>query len=188
MRLTKVGYYADFFVYPSMLLILAVSALHDAPIVGWIKWALAFLTGVAAWSLVEFLAHRFILHHVPPFRRLHASHHADPRALIGTPTWLSFAALGVVVFAPLWREAGFNLASGFTAGLTLGYLWYVSVHHAVHRWRARRGSYLYRAKLRHAWHHGAGASCNFGVTTGWWDVVFGSDRMRAAASDTRSGQ
>jgi sterol desaturase/sphingolipid hydroxylase (fatty acid hydroxylase superfamily) len=177
MPLTKLGYYADFFVYPAMLLILVASALHNAPIIARVKWGLASLVGAAVWSLLEFLAHRFILHKVSPFRQLHASHHADPRALIGTPTWLSFAAIVIGAFVPLWREAGLNLASGLTAGLMLGYLWYVSVHHAVHRWPARPGSYLYRAKVRHAWHHGAGASCNFGVTTGWWDVVFGSARI-----------
>lgn len=185
MRLTKVGYYADFFVYPSMLVVLAVSAMHDASIVAALQWALVSLVGAATWTLLEFAAHRFVLHRVPPFRRLHASHHADPRALIGTPTWLSLAAIVIGVFAPLWWGAGFNLASGFTAGLTLGYLWYVSVHHAVHRWRTHEGSYLHRAKLRHAWHHGAGASCNFGVTTGWWDVVFGSSCTPRSRCGTR---
>jgi sterol desaturase/sphingolipid hydroxylase (fatty acid hydroxylase superfamily) len=176
MRLTKVGYYADFFVYPAMLLTLAVPALHDAPTVARLTWALAALVGFAAWSLLEFIAHRFLLHRVPPFRGWHALHHADPRALIGTPTWFSFAAIVIGVLAPLWWEAGFALASGFTAGLSLGYLWYVGVHHAVHRWRAQQGSYLHRAKIRHAWHHGPGASCNFGVTTACWDVIFGSAR------------
>jgi sterol desaturase/sphingolipid hydroxylase (fatty acid hydroxylase superfamily) len=123
---------------------------------------------------MEYVAHRFVLHRVPPFTRLHARHHAAPTALIGTPTWASVAILAIGVFLPLWWEAGVNLASGFSAGLILGYLWYVSVHHAVHRWRARQGSYLYRAKLRHAMHHRARPSCNFGVTSGLWDFVLGS--------------
>lgn len=180
MRLSKAGYYADFVVYPSLLVVLGLPALHGASVVR--HWSLAFVAGLAGWSLVEFVVHRYILHHVPPFRQLHALHHADPTALIGTPTWLSFALIGAVVFAPLWLEAGIDLASGATAGLVVGYLWYVSVHHAVHRWRARPGSYLFKAKVRHAWHHRTGASCNFGVTTGWWDVVLGTARMSTTDS------
>lgn len=188
MRLSKIGYCADFYVYPCLLVLLSVSALRNASIVAQMDWALAFLAGTAAWSLVEYLAHRFILHRVPPFRQLHALHHAAPTALVGTPTWLSVAIMAAGVFVPLWCEAGLNLASGFTAGLVLGYLWYVSVHYAIHHWRVRQGSYLYRAKLRHALHHRAGPSCNFGVTTQWWDLAFGSTRVPTAPSAiARSG-
>jgi sterol desaturase/sphingolipid hydroxylase (fatty acid hydroxylase superfamily) len=153
--------------------------LGNASAVARIDWALALLAGIAVFSLLEYVAHRFVLHRVPPFRRLHAQHHAAPTALIGTPTWLSVAILAVGVFLPLWWGAGINLASGFSAGLILGYLWYVSMHHAVHRWRARQGSYLYRAKLRHAVHHRAEPWCNFGVTTGLWDFLLRSRRTPA---------
>jgi len=185
MRLTKIGYYADFFVYPGLLGLLAVVSLTNTSTAAKLDWGAAFLAGAAAWSLVEYIAHRFILHRLPPFRRLHAAHHAAPTALVGTPTWLSVAILGVGVFAPLWREAGLVTASGFSAGLMLGYLWYVSVHHAVHRWRTRPGSFLHRAKLRHAVHHRAEPACNYGVTTQWWDFVFGSARTLAKASQSR---
>jgi sterol desaturase/sphingolipid hydroxylase (fatty acid hydroxylase superfamily) len=177
MRLSKIGYFADFFVYPCLLILLGVVGLRSSTAAARIDWALAFLAGTAIWSLLEYVAHRFVLHRVPLFRRLHAQHHAAPTALVGTPTWLSVALLAVGVFLPLWREAGVNLAGGFSAGLILGYLWYVSVHHAVHRWRARQGSYLYRAKLRHAVHHRARPSCNFGVSTGLWDLALGSRPM-----------
>lgn len=176
MRLSKIGYYADFIVYPALLLALGVFEAHNPSLASRSQWILALAGGTAAWSLVEYLAHRFVLHVIPPFRRLHALHHRSPTALIGTPTWLSVAIIGLGVFAPLWDAMGFNLASGLTAGFTLGYVWYVGVHHAVHRWRATPGSYLHRAKRRHAWHHLRGPSCNFGVTTDWWDRAFGSAR------------
>ena len=67
-----------------------------------------------------------------------------------------------------------DLGTAATAGLVSGYLWYVFVHYATHHWRLRRGSYLYRARLRHARHHHLSHSGNFGVTTSVWDHVFGT--------------
>ena len=59
MHLSKVGYYADFFVYPTLLLLLGASGLHDASPVARMDWVGAFVAGSAGWSLVEYLAHRF---------------------------------------------------------------------------------------------------------------------------------
>jgi sterol desaturase/sphingolipid hydroxylase (fatty acid hydroxylase superfamily) len=94
--------------------------------------------------------------------------------LVGTPTSLSLAAICAGALFPLWWEIGFDLASGTTAGLMLGYVWYVAVHHVLHHWRIYPGSYLYHWKRRHALHHYARQPCNFGVTTLFWDRVFGT--------------
>jgi sterol desaturase/sphingolipid hydroxylase (fatty acid hydroxylase superfamily) len=63
-----------------------------------------------------------------------------------------------------------------------GYLAYVFVHSATHHWAPRRGSYLFRARRRHALLHHRSEEGNFGVTTGFWDVVFGT---ALEASDLR---
>lgn len=181
MRLSKAGYYADFVVYPLLLLPLGAVLERSSTPQQTLAWVAACGAGVAGYSLLEYTLHRFVLHRVAPFRRLHDAHHAHPTALIGTPTWLSALVAGAV-FLPLWRLAGLNLACGLTFGLILGYLWYVSLHHAVHRWPARPGSYLHRAKLRHSAHHHARQVCNFGVTTGCWDRLFGSASKRRLAS------
>jgi hypothetical protein len=94
-----------------------------------------------------------------------------PTAMIGTPTWLTAALICGCTLLPLWWIIGFNLAIGLTGGLIFGYLWYVLVHHAVHHWRTRPGTYLHRAKRRHAEHHLAVLSCHFGVKTGYWDRI-----------------
>ena len=139
-------------------------------------WIGLCVTGIALWTLIEYFIHRIVLHHVSPFRELHALHHATPTAMIGTPTWLTAILICGGVLVPLWWQAGFNLASGITSGLILGYLWYTSVHHAVHHWRTRPGSYLHNAKLRHAIHHNSQHPCNFGVTTAFWDRIFPIER------------
>jgi sterol desaturase/sphingolipid hydroxylase (fatty acid hydroxylase superfamily) len=138
---------------------------HAAP-----PWLAAVGIGVLLWTAIEYALHRWLLHHVPPFNRLHAMHHAHPSALIGTPTWLSAALFAAqrVAFA---REATAPVAGGLATGLMSGYLVCAFVHDAVHHRRASPGSWLYRAKLRHAQHHRMGTNADFGVGTGLWDAV-----------------
>jgi sterol desaturase/sphingolipid hydroxylase (fatty acid hydroxylase superfamily) len=45
----------------------------------------------------------------------------------------------------------------------------------VHHCRLQPVSYLYKLKHRHALHHHFDDAGNFGVTTGFWDKVFGTD-------------
>jgi len=178
MQLSKAGYYADFFVYPALLLPLGAVALWERTLQEQLVWLLACFAGFTACSLLEYVMHRVVLHHIPPFRAMHDMHHANPAALIGTPTWLSAAFIGGGVLLPAWSLAGLNISSGLTFGLILGYLSYVLVHHAIHRWRARDGSYLQQAKRRHAQHHHMRQPCNFGVTSACWDRFFGSTQPR----------
>lgn len=172
MRLSRLGYYADFLVYPFLVLALfAVASSRPAPH-AWIEWVGASVAGIATWTLAEYIFHRFVLHDFPFFGRLHDAHHADPTGYVGTPTWLSAAAILFGILLPLWWGTNFDLASGLTTGFMAGYLWYVGIHHAVHHWQIRQGTYLFCAKRRHALHHFARQSCNFGVSSGFWDRVF----------------
>lgn len=179
MHLSKRGYQADFVVYPSLVAAAALlSLLHATRGQAGAAMAAA-LAGACAWTGIEYLLHRWLLHRVQPFRRMHAAHHANPAALIGTPTWLS-----VPVFVVLWAAMATQLpreyAGGFVAGLMLGYLFYAWVHHAVHHRRSEPGSWLYRVKLRHARHHRPGSSTDFGVSTSAWDYIFRSTPPVAA--------
>ena len=177
MRLSKTGYYADFVCFPLLLLAMVMVTVASTTSWLWIDWSLAFFIGVASWTLLEYVLHRVVFHHAWPFRPMHALHHASPTAMIGTPIWITIPIMGIGIFLPLWREIGFNLASGLITGLMLGYLWYVVVHHAVHHWRARPGTYLDGAKRRHAQHHHLTVQpCNFGVTTAFWDRLFRTSR------------
>jgi sterol desaturase/sphingolipid hydroxylase (fatty acid hydroxylase superfamily) len=171
MRLSKVGYYADYVVYPVLLMPLAAVPVAEGTMKAGLVWCLAFAGGLFAHTLFEYLAHRLLMHGPGPFSGQHDVHHRSPTADIGIPTWLSGAA-GLSVFLPLWYEFGLNIASGITAGLIVGYLWFGLLHHAIHRWRARDGSYLHRAKRRHSRHHSEPTPCNFGVTTSYWDRLF----------------
>jgi sterol desaturase/sphingolipid hydroxylase (fatty acid hydroxylase superfamily) len=183
MRLGKVGYYGDFFVYPVAISGLAVYAIWTAAEGGWANWLGAFIAGAATWTLVEYLLHRFVLHHVPYIKEMHEAHHDDQLALIGTPIWISLSIMVVCVLVPLSYVTERPIAIGLACGLMLGHFWYGSVHHILHHWNIQPGSYFYRLKRRHMLHHHFDEMGNFGVTTGFWDVVFGTDiKVRVAGA------
>jgi sterol desaturase/sphingolipid hydroxylase (fatty acid hydroxylase superfamily) len=174
MRQTKIGYFADFVVYPVAIALLVAYRGLKAPAGGIVIFLALFLLGLAAWTLLEYLLHRFVFHHVVFIRDMHDAHHNAPVAYVGSPTALSVACFAVLALAPLWFAFGAGVATAATAGLMLGYLGYLVVHHGVHHWRVAPGSALYLLKHRHARHHYAKVEGNFGVTTIFWDRVFGT--------------
>jgi len=176
MRLSKAGYFADFYIYPPFVLALTAGAAIRTTSHSMLYWSVACLIGIAAWTLLEYIIHRGVLHRVRIFAEMHNMHHESPTDLVGSPTWLSLSIICFGVLLPLWWQINFEIAGGLTAGLMIGYLWYVTVHHAIHHWQSRPASYLHRAKRRHLVHHYSRQPCNFGVSTAFWDRVFGTAR------------
>jgi sterol desaturase/sphingolipid hydroxylase (fatty acid hydroxylase superfamily) len=169
----KIGYYAELFVYPIVVVGLLLYDVNENGYAFHSRWWLAALSGAMLWTLVEYLVHRFVYHKVPVLKDLHGMHHAHPSDLIGAPIWVSIASFSVIFFllARLW---GVEIACGGTAGLIVGYLGYLLVHDAVHRWQLAETSWLRSHRLRHLRHHRYPVPGNFGVTTSIWDLVFGT--------------
>ncbi|GEP00610.1 sterol desaturase family protein [Methylobacterium haplocladii] len=161
--MSRLAYYADFVTMPVLALLLIV--LGDAGLVG-------IVSGLFTWTLAEYAIHRVLFHRVPGFRAAHDAHHAKPCGRTGVTSWHSLA-----VFAGL----ALVLPAGILAGFALGYLGYITVHHAVHHWTIAPGHPLYALKLRHAAHH-CGVEANFGVVTTAWDRVFGTYRANRSKS------
>ena len=127
------------------------------------------------WTLAEYVLHRFVLHQIAPFAAMHDVHHQKPLALVGTPTWLSLGVILSAVFLPAWALSSLNAASGLTVGTMAGFFWYGVVHHAIHHRKPRTiARRLLVTTRRHAQHHYSGERANFGVTTSFWDHVFGT--------------
>jgi sterol desaturase/sphingolipid hydroxylase (fatty acid hydroxylase superfamily) len=173
------AYRADFVLYGAAIAGLAIFLLMAVPRGQQLEAALFAGTGLALWTVIEYALHRFVMHGLQPFTRLHAEHHRRPTALIFTPTILSAMLIVTLVFLPslvlldnLWH------ASALTLGVLVGYLSFSVTHHAVHHWRAD-SAWLKQRKRWHALHHHTnGQSCCFGVTSAFWDHVFGSARRR----------
>lgn len=175
MRLGKVGYFLDFIVYPAIVMMLLAGVLRSESPLSWEESLAACFAGIAGWTLLEYVIHRFVLHKVAYLAAMHDMHHADPGAFVGAPTWLSLGSICCGALLPLCWAIGYDLARSVTAGLMLGYLWYGGVHYMVHHRQPEPGTRLHRLKRRHVLHHHARKWCNFGVTNGFWDRVFGTD-------------
>jgi len=174
MKMSKLGYFSEFLLFPPLILLATFLAFRSSIPPRPAALAGVYTAGLIGWTLIEYLLHRVVFHHAPVLARIHKAHHHSPQELIGTPGWVSVLLGVVLVASPAWAALGFDLGTAATAGLVTGYLWFVFVHYAIHHWRPRRGSYLYRARLRHARHHYLSDCGNFGVTTGAWDHVFGT--------------
>lgn len=169
----KVAYLVDFALYACttmfLLLLLLVGSSRDQ----WLQTCALVVAGLVAWTGIEYLLHRFILHGMEPFRSWHAAHHRRPQALIFTPTILSATLFTGLVFLPALLWGTLWQACALTFGVLSGYLVYAVTHHATHHWRARN-AWLRSRKRWHVRHHRETATAFYGVTSGVWDYIFAS--------------
>lgn len=146
-------------------------------------WSSSFalvLLGILSWTLVEYLVHRHVLHGLQPFKRWHEAHHQRPQALLCTPTIFSASLILALVFVPAVLLGSERTACALTTGFLLGYLAYGVVHHATHHWRTD-SAWLLERKRWHALHHHGRLSGRYGVTSGFWDLVFGTSQGQRSA-------
>jgi len=144
-----------------------------------------FGLGIVAWTSLEYVVHRYILHGRFPdgpslwnhalhkyFDHLHIEHHQRPwdgNHVNGTirdtlPFALVLAVIGF--FLP------FHTAPVFLAGLLQAYIAEEWVHHSVHFCQFK-GKYFQYIKRHHLYHHSPkGAGVGYGLSSGIWDVVW----------------
>jgi 4-hydroxysphinganine ceramide fatty acyl 2-hydroxylase len=146
-------------------------------------WAAAAAQGALAWSVSEYVLHRFVLHLPQPrsprlrkiHERLHWRHHQEP-----DEPRLLFVPLGSTVFmlalafAIGFAMGGVHAAAGATLGLGTMLFVYETTHLAAHvnyRPRTRLGRYL---KRFHLLHHYKNERYWFGVTHPLMDLLAGT--------------
>ena len=145
---------------------------------------IAFLLGVAGWTLAEYTLHRGWGHKGEAknaFSVEHLNHHRDLSYF--APTWKKgLAAVGVLVFLArgltwFFGSVGFAGALGFA----VMYIVYEYVHRRLHT-HAPKTRYGRWARRHHLYHHYSRPKLKHGVTTPIWDFVFGTlevpDRVR----------
>jgi sterol desaturase/sphingolipid hydroxylase (fatty acid hydroxylase superfamily) len=120
---------------------------------------LLFCCGVAAWTLAEYLTHRYVLHAISPVG--HRLHHARPQDGVDKVFWQIWLAFSVVYL---------TMGGAVLAGVLVAYAWYLSVHYCAHH----NPSILPVSLVKHHLDHHKFASRNYGVSTRLWDRVFGT--------------
>jgi sterol desaturase/sphingolipid hydroxylase (fatty acid hydroxylase superfamily) len=187
--------------YPAIIAYVAF-ALAGLGLFAWRPAPLApTLIAVAAASLVYpfvwYLLHRFVLHSrwmfkVPflaaTWKRIHYDHHQDPNhleVLFGAlhttlPTIaIATAPVGYAIGAPWGEQAAVGAAAiAFATGL-LTTCFYEFVHCVQHLAYKPKSKWLAEMKKRHLAHHFHDETGNFGITTFFWDKLFGTYYDRA---------
>jgi sterol desaturase/sphingolipid hydroxylase (fatty acid hydroxylase superfamily) len=171
MEHSKVAYGADFAAYVMAVVVMAAALVLAGPQAERPEFAALAVLGLALWTAVEYVIHRFVLHGLQPFQRWHEAHHDRPTALICSPTVFSASLIATLVFLPAWALSDLWRSCALTLGLVAGYLAYAVTHHATHHWRAD-GAWLRQRKRWHALHHHVDRPACFGVTSSFWDHVF----------------
>lgn len=172
---SRAAYRADFVLYGVAVVGLPAFLMVAQPLRAWPELGALALLGLAGWTLIEYALHRFILHRMAPFRGWHGEHHARPTARIASPTILSAGLIFGLVFLPAIALDDVPGACALTLGVLIGYFGYAVTHHATHHWNFDN-AWLKRRKRAHALHHHRAQLGHYGVTSSFWDRVFGSDR------------
>jgi sterol desaturase/sphingolipid hydroxylase (fatty acid hydroxylase superfamily) len=151
---------------------------HDLP---WWGLLVVYLIGTLAWTLIEYILHRYVFHWMrdtPRGRRihflLHGVHHDYPNDGDRLVMPLGFSVpLSFVFYGLFYVTMGFRFGEPFFAGFVLGYLMYDGTHYAIHhfRQRTRIGKWI---KRHHMLHHHLDHDGGFGVSSPLWDLVFGT--------------
>ncbi|KAA8651495.1 hypothetical protein EYZ11_004570 [Aspergillus tanneri] len=145
-----------------------------------------WVSGLFLWTLIEYFLHRFLFHldkYLPDNRvgltlhfLLHGIHHylpMDKYRLVMPP------ALFIILASPFWKLAhtiffyNWYAAVSIYCGGVFGYICYDLTHYFLHH----RNLPLYYKELKkyHLLHHFADFDNGFGVTSRFWDRVFGTE-------------
>ncbi len=188
-RMTLKELVAAYFQYPAIIAYLALSAtaivtyaLNPAPL---LPTFAAIGAAALAYPLAWYLLHRFVLHSrwmwkskllAPTWKRIHYDHHQDPNHLevLFGALHTTLPTIAAVTLPVGWAIGGFGGACAALATGLLTTCFYEFCHCIQHlsykpknRWLAE----MKRSHMAHHFHHEGG---NYGITTFFWDKLFGT--------------
>jgi 4-hydroxysphinganine ceramide fatty acyl 2-hydroxylase len=142
--------------------------------------AILLPVGLIAFSLLEYLMHRYLYHMVPSNKikgwiqyNMHGVHHEYPKdkRRLAMPPFMIIVAVALFLSVS-WVLMG-KAALAFTPGLLLGYASYLGVHYIVHAFQPP-DNFLKDLWINHSIHHYKDPDAAFGVSSPLWDYVFGT--------------
>ena len=176
---TKVRWYVPLIIYVPLVLYFLVSAFFFK------GFNVLFIAGLYAggfifWTLTEYFLHRFLFHFHPKsvigkkihflFHGVHHDYPQDSNRLVMPPiVSISLAVIFYFIFKTVF---GWYL-DPFFAGFITGYLFYDIIHYSIHHFNIRN-KFLLKVKAHHMKHHYVEPDLGFGVSSHFWDNVFGT--------------
>ncbi len=147
-----------------------------------LSYAIAYsIFGLLFWTFAEYVLHRFVFHYHPTSdfgKRIaylaHGIHHDDPndqRRLLMPP--VAALIIATVLYGLFSLLLGLVRVNPFFSGFLVGYLCYDYIHYATH-WARIKGGWFYRLKKNHMDHHFKAEDKLYGVSSTFWDQVFGT--------------
>ncbi len=143
-----------------------------------------FIFGVLFWTFAEYMLHRYIFHWVTEAKWsqrfhfiMHGAHHNYPtdKERLLMPLVPGFIMAGILFsfyYGIFWLLGIPDLTFGFFPGFFSGYLMYSFVHRATHVMKAPKG--FEKLWHHHNLHHYKYPEKAFGVSSSFWDKVFGT--------------
>ena len=139
---------------------------------------LLFLSGLLAFTLVEYIMHRFLFHLNPKTKKqekfaytVHGVHHDYPkdkdRLAMPIPLSLILSTLFFFFFKLLMG----NFVFAFLPGFLIGYASYLWVHYMVHAFQPPKNFWKI-LWVHHGIHHYKDPHNAFGVSSPLWDLIF----------------
>jgi sterol desaturase/sphingolipid hydroxylase (fatty acid hydroxylase superfamily) len=151
---------------------------------------LVFFIGVFSWTFFEYILHRYVFHFVNDTKwaqrmhyYIHGAHHEYPKdkqRLVMPPVPSIIIAGSFFIFFRLLM-GGFSFA--FFSGFMIGYLCYAMIHYSMHAFRPPK-NFTKFAWEYHNIHHFRHPDKAYGVSSPFWDIVFGTYPPKKPSSNS----
>ena len=133
-----------------------------------------FFTGWFAWTFLEYLAHRYLMHQKHNEKQLldfkHTHHHTHPTdiQISAFQRCVLLSGCTVLMALSIWFNNYFTIAAGFLCG----FAGYTIMHFLLHKKMMQ--TFLKKMVNYHIYHHCKYPDKCFGISATWWDDLLGT--------------
>jgi len=155
---------------------------------------LLFFGGMFSWTFFEYILHRHVFHFIDERRWtqrfhffVHGIHHEYPKdknRLVLPPLPSLIVAS---VFFLFFRLIVGVYAYAFFSGFMIGYLTYAMMHYTMHMVRPPKTVFKY-LWVHHNHHHYKYPDKAFGVSSPFWDIIFGTMPPKKEKSESKPSE
>jgi len=178
---SRVHFTVPLYIYIPVILVMLYLSIFTYKI-SMLNISVLFLGGIFAWTLAEYLLHRYVFHFNAKsefgkkihfmFHGVHHDYPSDSKRLVMPPS--VSIPLAVLFFFLFRLIIGEFMMLPFFAGFILGYLFYDITHYAIHHFNMHSKFWL-EIKNHHMLHHYQDEYKGYGVSTPFWDLIFGTN-------------